>query len=143
MLAQGQKDLALYKAQLGDITYGQLQGAKLTFPSSMRPSTQCCLMSAQLHLERARAGELLLDSAEVELLQFDRMSQFDARNRVLAWLEAAMVPAPRMPADAPHCGDVACTSATSTAASERSGSRRSSVSSARSKEVSCGDFSAD
>lgn len=107
----------------------------------MRPSTQCCLVSAGLHLGRARAGELLLVSADVELLRSDRMSQFDERDKVLAWLEATVFPAVKMPADAPHSGDVACTPATtlsnsSTAASERSGSKRSSVSSVRSKEAS-------
>jgi len=63
VLAQERNDLARNQAQLGDSTHGQLQGVKSTFPSSMRPSTQCCLVSAQVHLERAKSGELLIDTA--------------------------------------------------------------------------------
>ena len=144
MLAQDRNDLACYKAQLGDITYGQLQGVKLTFPSSMRPSTRCCLVSAQLHLERAKAGELLLDNADLKLLQPDRMSEFDAREMTLNWLAASVVPQAKVPADAPSIpssGSLACKSATSmakgnTATSERSVSRSSSLSTIRSREAS-------
>lgn len=91
-------------------------------------------MSAGLHLGRARAGELLLNSADVELLRSDRMSQFDERDKVLAWLEATVFPAAKMPADAP-CMPATTLSNSSTAASERSGSKGSSVSSVRSNEA--------
>ncbi|KAL3140413.1 hypothetical protein ABBQ38_004673 [Trebouxia sp. C0009 RCD-2024] len=141
---QEMRDLASYQAQLGDITYGQLQGVKLTFPSSMRPSTRCCLVSAELHLQRAKAGEVLLDSADLKLLQPDRMSRFDAREMTLNWLAASEGPLAKVPSEAPstlHSGTLACKSATSVAksspaASERSVSRSSSVSTVRGKEAS-------
>ena len=143
MLAQDRNDLACYQAQLGDTTYGQLQGVKLTFPSSMRPSSRCCLVSAQLHLERAKAGELLLDSADLTLLQPDRMSDFGAREMTLNWLATSDVPLAKFPADGcsiPYSRSLACKSATSTAegstaASERSVSRSSSVSTVKSREA--------
>ena len=75
-----------YLTALGEMTYADLQGTKLTLSTEMCPATRCCLFMGCLYLGRARALEVLDGGADVDLLKLERLSLFGERESTLDWL---------------------------------------------------------
>ncbi|KAK9817723.1 hypothetical protein WJX72_001236 [[Myrmecia] bisecta] len=76
-----------------DKTFGDFQGCKLHLPGAIRPYTRACLTMGDQWLKRAKAYEVLLDSAPVDYLKLERMSAFDDREATLDWLSGVSLPA--------------------------------------------------
>lgn len=56
------------------------------------PSIACCLVIAQLSLDRAQAGELLLDTANIDLLSLHCIPEFATRELTFDWLTSSVIP---------------------------------------------------
>ena len=77
-------------AILGNFTYGDLQNRQLSFPGTPnRPSKRCLLFMGRLKLDLAREQQVLSPTADLSMLDADRMSEWSGKRGVIAWLQDA------------------------------------------------------